>query len=161
LERGDANFIAIQRRRLCVHPEDDYSGISSYYMLHIHIHPQFCKHFPSFAELLRVIPTLEVTRMDWILFEVCDDSNTARIFKSISWILGFFQELKRVHLVQSKLTERFRGGRSYELKSKRGKIKILDAFRSVFEQKHEENPNVRIPQIKPYSSSESFAKTIM
>jgi hypothetical protein len=78
LDKGNAKPIATQRRCLCVHPEKDYFSISHYYMLHIHIHPRFHKLFPSFAELLRVIPTLEVTGMDWILFAVCQDDATAR-----------------------------------------------------------------------------------
>jgi hypothetical protein len=99
--------------------------------------------------------------MDRILFAVCQDDATARIFKSISWFLGFFQELKRVRLVRLKASERLGPSRSYQLKSEIGKIKILDAFRLVFEQQHRENSNIRIPQITLHSSSESFAKTIM
>jgi hypothetical protein len=159
LEKGNGKSIATQRRRLCVHPENDYFSISHYYVLHIQ--PRSYRIFPNFAELLRVIPTLEVTGMDWILFAVCQDDVTARIFKSISWFLGFFQELKRVRLVRLKASERLGPSGSYQLKSEIGKIKILDAFRLVFEQHHKENPNIRIPQITLHSSSESFAKTII
>jgi hypothetical protein len=156
LGKNNAKSIATQRRRLCVHPEDDYFSISSYHMFYVHTHPRFHRLFPSFAELLRVIPTLEVTVVDWILFAVCQDWATARIFKSLSWSLEFFQELKHVHLVQLKAFERLRPSGSYQLKLESGKIKILDAFRLVFEQQHQTWELGRVISVLPSSNPPGY-----
>jgi hypothetical protein len=141
-----------------VHPENDYFSISSYYIINIDSHPRFLNLFPRFPELLRVIPSLELAEINWIIFATCQTRAAKKMFDSISWALGFFQKLKCVHIIHRE--GRVRGGPPWQLKLERGRIKMLDVFRRVFEQRYKEHPNVRIPQITTHSSSEHFAKTI-